>query len=210
MPDRPTPSDVQGPDVTGSDAQEVGSGEGPEAVRAPSDSDAHVVPADHDSTVGEPEKPAPAPPPSPTKRDPEPGSAPSAAGPTEVIPRSAAADESVGAVAAAQAAETDVIAQAALAVPSPAPRPVPDAPTVVTSGSAEPPTELIPVVAPPKPPRRRRALLLTGLAVVGLLVVLYAIDLISSSGSVPRGVTVAGQEIGAICCMLSASGPDMA
>ena len=66
------------------------------------------------------------------------------------------------------------------------------------SGGDEPPTELIPVVGPPSSPRRRRALLLTAAAVVGLLVLLYAVDLVSSSDSVPRGVTVAGQEIGGL------------
>ena len=77
------------------------------------------------------------------------------------------------------------------------------APPEAESGTAgppadDPPTEQIPAVTPPSRPRRRRALLLSGVAVVGLLVLLYAVDLVSSSGSVPRGVTVAGQEIGGL------------
>jgi vancomycin resistance protein YoaR len=124
-----------------------------------------------------------------------------------VIPRSATADESVGAVPAG-AAVTDVIAHEALTAQAPAPKaptPQPQAPQPLAggapdtaSGGDEPPTELIPVVGPPSSPRRRRALLLTAAAVVGVLVLLYAVDLVSSSGSVPRGVTVAGQQIGGL------------
>jgi hypothetical protein len=78
----------------------------------------------------------------------------------------------------------------------------------------EPATEVIPVtpVAPPLPPPnvseqddadtaeprpRRRKLLVVG-AVVGVLVALYAGDLLLGSGSVPRGVTVAGVSLGGL------------
>ncbi|HZG90409.1 MAG TPA: VanW family protein, partial [Pseudonocardia sp.] len=45
-------------------------------------------------------------------------------------------------------------------------------------------------------PRRRRRGLIGVLAVVGVLVLLYVGDLVLSSGSVPRGVTAAGVDIG--------------
>ena len=103
-----------------------------------------------------------------------------------------AAGSTAGAASTA-AATTDVIAREALTQPAPEAEPVPSGPP-----ADEPPTEQIPAVTPPPRPRRRRALLLTGAAVVGLLVLLYAVDLVSSSGSVPRGVTVAGQKIGGL------------
>ena len=61
---------------------------------------------------------------------------------------------------------------------------------------ADAPTQVIPVagVRPPKR-RRKRTLLLTGAAVVVLLAALYVADLVLSSGTVPRGVTVAGQDV---------------
>ena len=78
-------------------------------------------------------------------------------------------------------------------------QPAPEAEPGTSGPTADdPPTEQIPALTPPPRPRRRRALLLTGVAVVGLLVLLYAVDLVSSSGSVPRGVTVAGQDIGGL------------
>lgn len=51
--------------------------------------------------------------------------------------------------------------------------------------------------AKPKPSGggRRRALIIGG-AVVGVLAVLYAVDLLLSQGDVPRGVTVAGVDVG--------------
>jgi vancomycin resistance protein YoaR len=70
-----------------------------------------------------------------------------------------------------------------------------DTPPPADGGDA--PTELIPVARVGKPRRRRRALLLAG-GVVALLVVLYVADLVQSSGTVPRGVTVAGQEVGGL------------
>ncbi|WP_141280326.1 VanW family protein [Pseudonocardia hydrocarbonoxydans] len=76
------------------------------------------------------------------------------------------------------------------------------------TGPADPPTERIPVAAgagappnrsaggePPKAGRSRRPLLI-GAAVVALLAILYVGDLLLSSGSVPRGVTVAGVAVG--------------
>jgi vancomycin resistance protein YoaR len=59
------------------------------------------------------------------------------------------------------------------------------------------------VVLPPPVPVTRlrrsigRALMITG-GVLGLLVVLYALDLITSVGEVPRGVTVAGVDVGGL------------
>lgn len=50
--------------------------------------------------------------------------------------------------------------------------------------------------APPKRPRGRRKAALIGGGVFGLLVVAYALDVLVSQGSVPRGVTVAGVEVG--------------
>jgi vancomycin resistance protein YoaR len=90
------------------------------------------------------------------------------------------------------AASTDVITREALTEPAPEAEPGTSGPP-----ADEPPTEQIPAVTPPGR-SRRRALLLIGAAVVGLLVLLYAVDLVSSSGSVPRGVTVAGQDIGGL------------
>ncbi|WP_300018399.1 VanW family protein [Pseudonocardia sp.] len=87
--------------------------------------------------------------------------------------------------------------------------------TSVQAGSGapagEPPTERIPLSAvapPPTPPDgsetvstdrpRRRLPLLVGAAVVALLALLYVGDLLLSSGSVPRGVTVAGVPVGGL------------
>ena len=66
-------------------------------------------------------------------------------------------------------------------------------------------TDVLPVVVPDlepgpekpaKPPRNlRKAGLIAG-GVLGLLAAVYAIDLIASQGSVPRGVTVAGVDVG--------------
>lgn len=80
-----------------------------------------------------------------------------------------------------------------------------------TTGPADPPTERIPVAAagaaaPPRRPsggeppssgrsRRRLPLLITA-AVVAVLAIAYVADLLLSSGSVPRGVTVAGVAVG--------------
>lgn len=52
---------------------------------------------------------------------------------------------------------------------------------------------------PPAPagPRRRRPLLIAA-AVVGLLALLYAVDIVLSLGAVPRGVTVAGVPVGGL------------
>jgi vancomycin resistance protein YoaR len=70
-----------------------------------------------------------------------------------------------------------------------------DAPPPADAGDT--PTEVIPVARAGKPRRRRRALIVAG-AVLALLAVLYVADLVQSSGTVPRGVTVAGQEVGGL------------
>jgi vancomycin resistance protein YoaR len=62
-------------------------------------------------------------------------------------------------------------------------------------GPDEAPTELMAV--PPARKRRRRLLVVTGV-VLGLLALLYVADLAHSSGTVPRGVTVAGQQVGGL------------
>ncbi len=63
----------------------------------------------------------------------------------------------------------------------------------------EPPTQVIPKVQPPKKPRTalRRAGFIAG-SVLGVLVALYAVDLLVSQGNVPRGVTVAGVDVGGL------------
>jgi vancomycin resistance protein YoaR len=61
--------------------------------------------------------------------------------------------------------------------------------------SADAPTE---VIAAARPRRRyKRVLLVTGL-VVGLLALLYVGDLVWTSGTLPRGVTVAGERVGGL------------
>ncbi len=89
----------------------------------------------------------------------------------------------------------------------------PTATTATTLIPADPPTEQIPVTAagpvapsgrpagPPtteraRPSRRRRLLLVAGL--LGALVLLYLGDLALSSGTVPRGVSVAGVDVGGL------------
>ena len=219
MPDRPTPSDVDGSDlkvsdlkVSGAEAPEpVGSGEvngGGAGPVAPDAAPSPSAPADQPtldrSAAPQAEEPGPADSWVPAAQQPGPPVVPPASevDPTEVIPRAGAIDESPA--PAGSAAETDVIAHEALTSPSPSPRPATPEPTsqptepAARAAGDEPPTELIPVVPPPPRRRRRRALLLTGAAIVGLLVLLYAVDLVTSSGAVPRGVTVAGQEIGGL------------
>jgi vancomycin resistance protein YoaR len=59
------------------------------------------------------------------------------------------------------------------------------------------PTTIPPI--PPTPRQKRRTLLRTGIVVgaaLGLLALIYGIDLATSSGDVPRGVTVAGVQVG--------------
>jgi vancomycin resistance protein YoaR len=61
------------------------------------------------------------------------------------------------------------------------------------------PTEVIPVTrAEGTGGGRRRVVLIAAGAVVGVLAVLYGIDLALSSGTVPRGVTIAGQDVGGL------------
>jgi vancomycin resistance protein YoaR len=117
---------------------------------------------------------------------------------------------------------TQVIPRAPAAPPAPAPSPV-DPPTeripitrATGFGSTAAPTAAInttSVTSPPPPPprdngadgsdsgarphkRKRRILLLTG--VVGALALIYVGDLVINSGSVPRGVTVAGVSVGGL------------
>ncbi|WP_409186087.1 VanW family protein [Amycolatopsis sp. VS8301801F10] len=64
-------------------------------------------------------------------------------------------------------------------------------------------TEILPVVAPEEPPSppRRRGLRKAGWVsggVLGVLVVAYLIDLLTSQGRVPRGVVVAGVDVGGL------------
>ncbi|SDF48279.1 VanW family protein [Pseudonocardia oroxyli] len=83
------------------------------------------------------------------------------------------------------------------------------------TGPADPPTEQIPVTrggVPPVPPQQRPAPtgegdapgggrkkpLLIVAGVVALLAVLYVADLVLSTGNVPRGVTVAGMQLGGL------------
>ncbi len=57
----------------------------------------------------------------------------------------------------------------------------------------------LPTPVPATSPQKRRALLRTGIvaaAALGLLALVYGIDLATSSGDVPRGVTVAGVQVG--------------
>ena len=59
-------------------------------------------------------------------------------------------------------------------------------------------TEVIPPVKPPRDRKRvKRAGIIAG-SVLGVLAALYAIDLLVSQGNVPRGVTVAGVEVGGL------------
>ncbi|WP_245585804.1 VanW family protein [Pseudonocardia asaccharolytica] len=72
------------------------------------------------------------------------------------------------------------------------------------AGGVEQPTERIQMPPTGRPPAgaagrpRRRKRLLIGAAVVGLLAVLYTADVLLSLGSVPRGVKVAGLEVGGL------------
>ncbi|WP_345414234.1 VanW family protein [Pseudonocardia xishanensis] len=107
------------------------------------------------------------------------------------------------------AEDTQVIPRAAAAQAA-----APDQPTDRLGGPADPPTEQIPVTrgaVPPVPPQRpadpsgseggkrgRRRPLLIVAGVVALLAVLYVADLVLSTGNVPRGVTVAGMQLGGL------------
>ena len=243
MPERQTSSDTMGsdaeePDNEGSDARRSDLVESDEVTANGSgahslfDDPAPPAPDDLASGSARPESSAEPSPTSPEADGVAPPHDPAVAGATEVIPRSGAVEEAVGAVPAGAAATTEIISREALnpespIAHSPTPHPVASHPPVSESSASnssgpnssgpnssgpqppdgdpatlaapgdEPPTELIPVVGASGRPRRR-ALLLTGIAVVGLLVLLYAVDLVSSSGSVPRGVSVAGQQIGGL------------
>jgi vancomycin resistance protein YoaR len=65
----------------------------------------------------------------------------------------------------------------------------------------DPITEVLPPVKPPLPQQPRRALRRAGViagSVLGVFVALYAVDLLVSQGNVPRGVTVAGVDVGGL------------
>jgi vancomycin resistance protein YoaR len=65
----------------------------------------------------------------------------------------------------------------------------------------DPITEVLPPVKPPSPQQPRRALRRAGIiagSVLGVFVALYAVDLLVSQGNVPRGVTVAGVDVGGL------------
>ncbi len=90
------------------------------------------------------------------------------------------------------------------AKPAPDPEPDPDAETTQVLPAPEAPTVTIAAHGPDDPeepasprPRRRRALIATG-GFVAALALLYVGDLALSSGSVPRGVTVAGIPVGGL------------
>jgi vancomycin resistance protein YoaR len=122
------------------------------------------------------------------------------------------ADEQPTAVHAAvtpSAEDTQIIPRAAV--------PAADQPTRPTGprDAGDPPTEQIPVTGagvPPMPPQQRPAPtgggdapkggrkkpLLIVAGVVALLAVLYVADLVLSTGNVPRGVTVAGLQMGGL------------
>jgi vancomycin resistance protein YoaR len=59
------------------------------------------------------------------------------------------------------------------------------------------PTEVLPAVAVEPRPRLRKAAWISG-GVLAALLVVYVIDLLTSQGSVPRGVTVAGVDVGGL------------
>lgn len=124
------------------------------------------------------------------------------------------ADDQPTAVHAAvtpSAEDTQIIPRAAVAAP------VPDQPTRPNGRgpAGDPPTEQIPVTRggpPPVPPQqrptptgggdapkgKRRKPLLIVAGLVALLAVLYVADLVLSTGNVPRGVTVAGLQLGGL------------
>ncbi|HEY3471155.1 MAG TPA: VanW family protein [Amycolatopsis sp.] len=88
--------------------------------------------------------------------------------------------------------------------PEPPPAPADSAPTDLFADDLL--GELLETPAPPPAPetpakRMRRGVARTMMAIgiaLGLFVILYAIDLIASAGDVPRGVTVAGVEVGGL------------
>lgn len=109
--------------------------------------------------------------------------------PTVAVPRPAAAAPQAGSARAPWDTETTQVI-----------------PLSTTPPSIDPPTERLPVTAAAPPPAghddgpaqrggRRRPLLIAA-AVVAVLALIYVADLVVSSGSVPRGVTVAGVPVG--------------
>jgi vancomycin resistance protein YoaR len=171
-------------------------------------------------TSGAPVQPAPAARPEPVEEESATTALPaeSAAAstpPAEEAPGSAAPDGAAAAEPTASspavdeptvvhdlsAEDTQVLPRAAAGSPAAPLRPAPE----------EPPTQQIPAV-PPVPPQRpqrpsdgggksrggRRRPLLIVAGVVAVLAILYVADLLTSAGNVPRGVTVAGLQLGGL------------
>lgn len=122
-------------------------------------------------------------------------------GPTVVIPSMPPPPAPGGAPDGAPDGATEVTATEHVATG--ADGAIAEAPTtearIPATDPADAPTQVIPAVGVRAPGRgRRRTLLLTGAAVAALLAVLYGVDLAQSSGMVPRGITVAGQDVGGL------------
>ena len=105
-----------------------------------------------------------------------PAGSPTPEGATDVMPAPAAAE------------------QATVVMPAITPGAGAPAPAPAASG-ADAPTE---VIAPVKGRRRRRRILVVAGAVVALLAALYGVDVALGSGTVPRGVTIAGEQVGGL------------
>ena len=188
MPERQTSSDTMGsdaeePDTEGSTRSTLSGPRGPERVRRALLSTPQAAPDDLASDSAQPEPSAEPSPASPEADGVAPPHDPAVAGATEVIPRSGAVEEAVGAVPAGAAATTEIISREALNPESPiahppTPHPVASHPPVSDSSvprhssgpqppdgdpatlagpGDEPPTELIPVVGASGRPRRRAA-----------------------------------------------------
>jgi len=75
---------------------------------------------------------------------------------------------------------------------------LPAYPPPMPAGDDEPTVQLAAVAEPERPRRNLRKAAVTAGAVVGVLGVLYLVDFLASNGDVPRGVTVAGVEVGGL------------
>ncbi|WP_214367914.1 VanW family protein [Pseudonocardia sp. H11422] len=147
--------------------------------------------------------------------------APGAQAPGSPNPAATGAENGDGASAAAattwfnswDAEATQVIPVRAKAATTPSEQPTQQMRAPGAVGPVDPPTEQIqlPVAGSPpptapggsgagadEPPRRRNRRLLIGAAVVALLAAIYIVDLLISMGSVPRGISVAGVQIGGL------------
>ncbi|GAA1879300.1 hypothetical protein GCM10009836_70840 [Pseudonocardia ailaonensis] len=102
---------------------------------------------------------------------------------TQVIPVAAALDRPTDRLAADPPTER-------MAIVPPGPPPVPPA-------QAGPPTPPAGVEAPKSGGGRKKPLLIVA-GLVAVLAVLYVVDLVTSTGNVPRGVTVAGLQLGGL------------